>query len=52
MSSKSLTEYFEGFGSGFIGLRAKLDADTFLDLATHLKKLHVHSTVSHGRVMQ
>jgi hypothetical protein len=65
MFSKSLTKHFKGFGSGFIELHAKLDADMLLDLAiyrrqngtrsrksTRVKTLLVHSAVSHGRLMQ
>jgi hypothetical protein len=53
-------EAFKGFGSGLTEVHIKLDAGTFLDFATHLgqnetrsqKSTHVHSTVSHGRLMQ
>jgi hypothetical protein len=58
-------KHFKGFGSGFIELHGKLDADTLLDFAihhrqnetqsrksTHVKTMHVHSMVSHGRLMQ
>jgi cellulose synthase/poly-beta-1,6-N-acetylglucosamine synthase-like glycosyltransferase len=31
MFSKSLTQHFKGFRSGFTDLHAKLDADTLLD---------------------
>jgi hypothetical protein len=50
---------------GFTKLRAKLDVDTLLDIAIHhrqnntwsqkstyIKRMHVHSAVSHGRLMQ
>jgi hypothetical protein len=65
MFSKSITEHFNGFGSGFTDLYAKLDADTLLDFAIHrrqnetrnrkstpLKTMHAHSPVSRGRLMQ
>jgi hypothetical protein len=64
MSSKRLTKHFKSFGSGFIELRTKLDADTLLDFAIHrgqnktgsrkstqVKTMHVYSAVSHGRLM-
>jgi hypothetical protein len=35
MFSKNFTKHFEGFGSRFTELRAKLDADTLLDFAIH-----------------
>jgi phosphodiesterase/alkaline phosphatase D-like protein len=65
MSSKSLVKHCKGFGSGFTKLYTKLDAHTLLDFAihhgqnktqkrkiTHTKTMHVHSVVSHGRLMQ
>jgi hypothetical protein len=65
MFSKSLTKHFNGFSSEFTKLHATLDADTLLDFAihrrqnktwsrksTHVKAIHVHNTVSHGRLMQ
>jgi hypothetical protein len=65
MFSKSLSEHFNGFGSGFIELHAKLDADMLLDFAIHrrqnetwsrestrVKTTRVHSAVSRGRLMQ
>jgi hypothetical protein len=58
-------KHFKSFGSGFTELQAKLDADTLLDFAIHhrqnetrsqksncVKIMHVHSAVSHGRLMQ
>jgi hypothetical protein len=38
MFSKNLKKHFKDFGSGFIMLHAKLDADTLLDFATHRGK--------------
>jgi hypothetical protein len=35
MFSKTVTNHFKGFGSGFTELHAKLDADTLLDFAIH-----------------
>jgi hypothetical protein len=65
MFSTSLTEHFEGFGSEFAELNAKLDGDTMLDFAIHciqnemrsrqstrVKTMYVHSVVSRGRLMQ
>jgi hypothetical protein len=68
MFSKSLMKHFNGFGSGFTELHAKPDADTLLNFPihrkkkkkyktrsskrTHVKTMHVHSVVSHGRLMQ
>jgi hypothetical protein len=65
MYPKSLTKHFKGFGSGFIKLHAKLDADTLLNFAiyrrqnetrsrksTCVKTVPVHSMVSRGRLMQ
>jgi hypothetical protein len=66
MFSKSLKTHFKGFSNGFTELRAQLNADTLLDFAIHyrqhktqskkkstrLKTMHVHSAVSHGRLMQ
>jgi hypothetical protein len=65
MFSKSLTRHFNGFGSGFTELRAKLDADALLDFVTHrrqnktrrrksirVKIMRVHSAMSRGRLMQ
>jgi hypothetical protein len=56
---------FQGFGSRFTELHAKLDADTLLDFSihrrhnrtqsqksTHVKTMRVHSMVSHCRLMQ
>jgi hypothetical protein len=64
MFSKSL-KYFMGFGRGFSELHTKLDADTLLDYVIHrqqnktqsrkstcAKTMHVHNTVSLGRLMQ
>jgi hypothetical protein len=58
-------KHFKGFGSGSTELHAKLDADMLLDFAlhrtqtetqsqksTHVKTIHDHSAVSHGRLMQ
>jgi hypothetical protein len=59
-------KHFQGFGSGFTELHAKLDADTLLDFANHrrqnetrsrkstrVKTMRVHSSsaVSRGRLM-
>jgi hypothetical protein len=62
---QSLMKHFIGFGSGFTELHTKLDADTLLSFAIHrrqngtrnrkstcVKTMHVHSVVSHGRLMQ
>jgi hypothetical protein len=38
MFSKSFTKYFKGFGSGFIELHAKLDADTLYKLPSITSK--------------
>jgi hypothetical protein len=64
MFSKNLTKHFKGFGSGFTELHAKLDSDTFLDIAIHrrqnetrsrkstgVKPMRVHSAVSRVRLM-
>jgi hypothetical protein len=64
MFSKSLTKHFNGFGSRFTELHAKLYADTF-DFAIHgrqnetrsrkstlVKTLRVDSAVLHGRLVQ
>jgi hypothetical protein len=48
MSSKNLTEHFKGFGSGFIWLHAKLDADTFLDFAIHSRQNETQSQKRHS----
>jgi hypothetical protein len=58
-------KHFKVFSSGFTKLHAKLDADMLLYFAihrrqnetqsrkgTHVKTMHVHSTVSRGRLMQ
>jgi hypothetical protein len=36
--SKSLTKHLKADGSGFTELHAKLDADTLLDVAIHLRR--------------
>jgi hypothetical protein len=36
--SKSLTEHFKGFGSGFTVLHTKLDAHMLLDFANHRRQ--------------
>jgi hypothetical protein len=46
MPSKSPTKRFKGFGSGFAGLHAKLDADTLLDFAIHRKQNETRSLKS------
>jgi hypothetical protein len=58
-------EAFQGVCSRFTDLHAKLNADTVLDFAIHqrenktqsqkntfVKTMRVHSTVSHGGLMQ
>jgi hypothetical protein len=58
-------EALKGFSSRFTELHAKLDVGILLDFAihlrqnetrsqksTHVKTMRVHSTVSHGRLMQ
>jgi hypothetical protein len=58
-------EAFQGFGSGFTELHAKLDSDTLLDFAIHrrqnetrsrkstrVKTMCVYSAVSCDRLMQ
>jgi hypothetical protein len=65
MFSKSLTKHFKGHGSGFTEPHAKLDVDTLLEFAIHhrqnetrirkstrVKTMHVHSSVSRGRLMK
>jgi hypothetical protein len=64
MLSKSLLKHLNGFGSGFIKLHAKLDANMLLNFAIHYKqnetqsrKIHVKTmrirrAVSHDRLMQ
>jgi hypothetical protein len=43
MFYKSLTKHFNGFGSGFTGLHAKLDADTLLDFVIHRRQNETRS---------
>jgi hypothetical protein len=58
-------EAFKAFGVGFAELDAEFDTDTSLDFAIHhkqnetrsrkgtsIKTVHVHSSVSRGRLMQ
>jgi hypothetical protein len=59
-----LTKHFSGFGSGFTERHAKLDVDTLLNFAIHRRQnktkskkhpctsMHIHSAVSHGRLIQ
>jgi hypothetical protein len=65
MFPKCLTKHFKGVGSEFAEVHTKLDADMLLDFAIHrsqreaqsrkstrVKTMHVHSAVSHSRLMQ
>jgi hypothetical protein len=62
---KPLTKHLKCFDSGFTKCHAKLYADTLLDFdihhrqnetrtrkSNHIETMHVHSTVSRGRLMQ